>query len=216
MARSGRATKLYNAWRKHGDPILDVVWEGPCESLLDMERHFVSLFDAYEGGYNSTTGGEVSPMKFGCISDIVNAKRTEWARTPEGRAKLSAAQKAKRVEFKEASTAILRRPDVVAKCRAAAATPEARAAHMVSVNTPEAKAIKSAATSDGWASGRFASKCLHPCSCDGTSFDTVGKAFKTLGLKYSASRGVRRKMLTNGLCTYTEGGRTYTFQSLQG
>lgn len=76
FARSGKAKnhKFANALLKYGDKIL---WEiitkdVPLKKLCEMEVEFIDIFDSYNSGYNSTTGGEES---FGRIlSDATKRK----------------------------------------------------------------------------------------------------------------------------------------------
>jgi len=211
LARKGKRSKLYHGWRKNGDPTMEPICRCPVSSLLPLEEYFVNRFDSYANGYNSTPGGETSPMLVKDISKVVTEKRTAWARTKEGKAKLSQGQRNRTPAAKRRSIEVLRDPATVANARAAAATPEAKARQIAAVNTPEIKALKSAASAEGWASGRYDSKCKHPCTCNGVPYKTVGQAIRALGLPEGASRNIRGKMIEFGRTVYERNGQAYEF-----
>jgi group I intron endonuclease len=55
-----RNSMIYNAIRKHGKNnfVWDVLEYCPESELEDREKFWISYFDSYHKGYNSTTGGE--------------------------------------------------------------------------------------------------------------------------------------------------------------
>lgn len=60
-------TKLHNAIKKHGweNFKYEIIYEAKNkEELCLKEIENIELYDSYKNGYNSTTGGEVSPMLF--------------------------------------------------------------------------------------------------------------------------------------------------------
>ncbi len=68
---------VYNAWRKHGDPIVEVIAEAPDDQLPALEIRYIAEFGTLTpGGYNLTAGGEAT----------LGYKHTE-----EGRRKMSLA-----------------------------------------------------------------------------------------------------------------------------
>lgn len=80
MLGIGRPSVLYNAWRKHGEPALEILLEAPNEQLPDLEvLEIAKRQTLYPLGYNSTPGGEKSPM---LIPEIV-AKLRGIKRSPE-------------------------------------------------------------------------------------------------------------------------------------
>lgn len=54
---------VHCAWKKYGEPTLELLTECNIEILSDMEKDFIALFASFgPHGYNMTPGGEVSPM----------------------------------------------------------------------------------------------------------------------------------------------------------
>jgi group I intron endonuclease len=90
--RKGRQTKLYNAWRKHGAPVMTVLAVLEDSELAAAEARAVAAYDSFgPRGYNSTPGGDVSPM----LTPGVVAKMKLAMQTPEARARSSEARKGK-------------------------------------------------------------------------------------------------------------------------
>ncbi len=92
LAKVGQKTALYAAWRKHGAPTMSILCEVPNEQLESEE---VRLIDALQtlapAGYNSTTGGEVSPMLFPEIVGRIAAKKLGSKHADETKARMSMA-----------------------------------------------------------------------------------------------------------------------------
>lgn len=62
-AKIGKVTLIYKAWRKLGQPQVEIICEAPNESLLEKEIHCIKIFKTvHPYGYNTTNGGLVSPM----------------------------------------------------------------------------------------------------------------------------------------------------------
>tara|TARA_R110002153_G_scaffold106207_1_gene245342 strand:- start:140 stop:793 length:654 start_codon:yes stop_codon:yes gene_type:complete len=75
-SNAGMTTHLYNAMRKYGIENFSVkkLWEGESkEKAVEMERHYISLFNTFVEGYNQTLGGD------GGIT-IDDTNRDEWIR----------------------------------------------------------------------------------------------------------------------------------------
>jgi len=86
----GRPSVLYNAWRKYGDPVVEILGEFSGKALYAAEIEAIArLGTLHPGGYNSTPGGEESPM---LIPEIA-AKLLGIKRSEETKAKLSASKK---------------------------------------------------------------------------------------------------------------------------
>ena len=52
---------VYNAWRKHGEPTVEVVEEVPDNQLASLEIRYIAEFGTLTpGGYNLTAGGEAT------------------------------------------------------------------------------------------------------------------------------------------------------------
>lgn len=65
---------VHNAWRKHGEPEVELLWFGDLELIRELEVDAIIYFGCrVPGGYNISSGGEVAPSK-----------------SPEARAKISA------------------------------------------------------------------------------------------------------------------------------
>lgn len=115
-AAKGDRTALYNAWRAHGEPKLTVLAVLENSELASTEQRAILAYNTFvPGGYNSTPGGDVSPM--------LNAEtRMKASKTRKGvplsdahRAALSAAQRGKP------------RPGLAAALRGKKMSPETRA-----------------------------------------------------------------------------------------
>jgi len=57
-----KTSKIYNAWRKYGEPRLEIILHCSKEWLNHFEEHFINEYEAFTNGYNSTTGGD-SPLE---------------------------------------------------------------------------------------------------------------------------------------------------------
>lgn len=60
-------TKFYNAIRKYGWEDFDKEIIEQCDNLQDLfykEIYWIEQYNSYKSGYNSTPGGDVSPMLF--------------------------------------------------------------------------------------------------------------------------------------------------------
>lgn len=80
-ARSGVGnTALYNAWRKYGVPELKILAILENDLLADTEIKAISTFNTMlPFGYNSTSGGEVSPALFDNVrKKMSDAHKTRW------------------------------------------------------------------------------------------------------------------------------------------
>lgn len=109
-------TPLYTAWRKHGEPklVLLAILEN-CD-LFETEIRAVSAFGtATPKGYNSTPGGDRSPMLDRRVASLVASKLTGRPLSLEHKAALSLAQRDKP------------RPALSAALKGKRASPETRA-----------------------------------------------------------------------------------------
>lgn len=71
---------VHRAWKKYGEPLTEILIIVDDSVLGDYEKHFIKLYSSYGlGGYNSTPGGEDSPMKRPEIAEKVRL----LALTPE-------------------------------------------------------------------------------------------------------------------------------------
>lgn len=106
---------LYNAWRKHGAPTVEILAEVPDHLLLSAEVAAIAEHGTlYPNGYNTTVGGDVCPMHSPVVAQkVADAKRgkkrptfhTEASRgkiraarlgakmSPESRARVAASRK---------------------------------------------------------------------------------------------------------------------------
>lgn len=68
--------KFYNAIKKYGsdkfcvEVLEDNIKDEIC--LSERERYWIKRYDSVRSGYNSTSGGEVSPMEYGFVRDKVS------------------------------------------------------------------------------------------------------------------------------------------------
>lgn len=77
--RRGTKSKLYAAWAKYGAPIPSTLAVVENDDLLQAEVRAISMFGTQAGGYNTTPGGDDSPM---LVPEVVEKVRQK-ARTPE-------------------------------------------------------------------------------------------------------------------------------------
>jgi group I intron endonuclease len=90
LARNGQNTALYNAWRKHGAPRMSVIAECANDDLHALEIRLIAEHATLApAGYNSTTGGEISPMLFPDVVERIAAKKRGQRHTKETRDKMS-------------------------------------------------------------------------------------------------------------------------------
>ena len=154
-AMRGKVNALYNAWRKHGEPNLQVLAIIETHLLHEMEIRAISTYRSFSSaGYNMTLGGEgmlgwnpslETRAKIGAAakarvwSPEMRAKCGDAARnpSPERRAKISAASKARvwspetRAKMSASGMGKAFSPETLAKLSAASKgrvqSPEARA-----------------------------------------------------------------------------------------
>lgn len=91
-ARKGVKTPVYGAWRKHGEPKLEVlaILENHC--LGETEQRAIAAFKTMvPNGYNVSPGGDISPMKDPVVAAKVSAARLGMKMSEETKAKMSAA-----------------------------------------------------------------------------------------------------------------------------
>jgi hypothetical protein len=95
-ARLGSTLAVHRAWRKYGAPRVTVLAKASGAYLLDLERRAVHAYGTYgPGGYNLTTGGNVSPARMPDVRAKLSHAATGRRHSPETRAKLSTARKGK-------------------------------------------------------------------------------------------------------------------------
>lgn len=51
-------SRLQNAYNKYGKPIIEILENTSIEDMYDREIFWISKFDSYHNGFNSTNGGE--------------------------------------------------------------------------------------------------------------------------------------------------------------
>ena len=84
---------LYNAWNKHGEPFLQILAHIEESDIYDAEIRAIKAFNTlYPNGYNSTSGGDVSPGLNPEIAAKISKTHTGMKRSPEARAAMSRAQ----------------------------------------------------------------------------------------------------------------------------
>lgn len=92
-----RNSRLYAAWRAHGEPSLTVLGEFPNAELAKREQEAIAAHDSLvPRGYNSTIGGESAPSRNPLIAEKISAALKGRKKPPlseEHRRKLSEANK---------------------------------------------------------------------------------------------------------------------------
>lgn len=92
--------KFYNAIKKYGCEsfIKEVIEENiqSEEKLSNREKYWIKYYNSYKEGYNSTIGGEISPMKYKEIREKVSKSMKGRKFTKEHREKLKLAQKGRK------------------------------------------------------------------------------------------------------------------------
>lgn len=99
-ARRGVAIPLYNAWRKHGEPVLTVLAVVEDKDLAETEIRAIKAFGTMiPDGYNTLEGGQVSPMNNEASREkIAAAQKAIWANQEYREKVLSARTGKKRSE----------------------------------------------------------------------------------------------------------------------
>lgn len=131
FSKKGFNLPVYNAWRKHGAPTMEILETVIGNVLCEAERNWILLLGTQlPGGYNITEGGEGAPMTERTKALLREAHLGKTL-SPEHRAKLSVSRRAYQQprEVIEKSAASRRgrprNPEVSAKIKAAL-TPEGR------------------------------------------------------------------------------------------
>jgi len=95
-SNSGSETLLYRAWRKYGEPSLQVLAFVENKDLASTEIRAIEIFKTLEpNGYNVSEGGSVSPMTNPKIAQKVSLSRKGMKFSEEHKKALSNAQKGK-------------------------------------------------------------------------------------------------------------------------
>lgn len=66
---ASKKSKLYDGWRKHGLTRAEVLFMCPVSYLPEYEVYFIDEYGTYRHGYNSTPGGEISPLNYAHIRE---------------------------------------------------------------------------------------------------------------------------------------------------
>lgn len=124
---------LYNAWRKHGAPILEVLAEVPDHLLLAAEVAAIAEHGTlYPNGYNTTAGGDVCPMHTPAVaqkvSDAKMGKKRPDLHTESSREKLRAARLGAKMSPESKARLSAARKGVPSPLRGRALSPERCAA----------------------------------------------------------------------------------------
>jgi GIY-YIG catalytic domain len=86
-AAKSKRSKVYNGWRKHGLRSAKVIHT--CRAGAELraaEIRFIAEYDSYRNGYNSTTGGDVSPLHFPEGRAAHKAAMEQWHADPVNKA----------------------------------------------------------------------------------------------------------------------------------
>jgi group I intron endonuclease len=72
--------KVHKAWKKYGEPLIEILAYVENKDLYETEVRAIKILNTYgEHGYNSTAGGEASPM----LNPTIAKKVSALASTPE-------------------------------------------------------------------------------------------------------------------------------------
>lgn len=144
----GKDSLIYRAWRKHGEPILMVMAHLEDSELEVTEIRAISVYGTLTpNGYNSTTGGDISPPLMDHVARKIGDRHRGRIIGPEWRAKLSAAAKGRKKSdlTKSRMSASLRmrfcKEETKRKISAASRTPE-RVAALIARNKARGIAMK--------------------------------------------------------------------------
>lgn len=92
-SRAGSDIRLYRAWRKYGDPILEVLYEVPDEDRFDCEIFEIARHKSTGvNGYNATKGGEGALLTDPVAKEKRRQKLRAVPRTKEWYEKVSKAK----------------------------------------------------------------------------------------------------------------------------
>lgn len=99
-AKREKNNKFYNAINKYGEENFEIeIIEDNInneEHLSQREIYWISFYDSYKRGYNSTSGGEISPMHFYDVRKKVSRSLKGRTLSPETRRKISKSHKGKK------------------------------------------------------------------------------------------------------------------------
>ncbi len=88
--KSGRLAHVYAAWRKYGAPSAVCLEELPnCELHAAEVRWVLREKTLRPGGYNMTTGGDISPALMPEVKLKMSAAQKAYAKTPDGIARIN-------------------------------------------------------------------------------------------------------------------------------
>lgn len=140
---------LYRAWRKHGEPVMEVLAVMENELLYESERKAISVYGTFSpGGYNLTLGGDGTPgvirtqetrerIRVAARTKIFTAEHranigiASRNRSLETRRKLSIAAKSMSKEVRDKIRLALKNPSIETRKKISVAarnpSPEARA-----------------------------------------------------------------------------------------
>ena len=94
--RNNKSQAVYNAWRKYGEPLARKIVHVRDEDLAAHEIEMIDLLGTLApNGYNSTLGGDLSPMRVPELVARAAASNTGKKRSPEVCARQSEAMKGK-------------------------------------------------------------------------------------------------------------------------
>jgi hypothetical protein len=126
---------LYRAWRTHGEPTLTVLAIIEESALLDAEIAAIASYNTLSpNGYNSTTGGDISPALMDEVKKKIGDRHRGRVMNEEWIAKISAGGKGKkrsaetRARMSESLKLRVCKPETREKLAALASSPERRAA----------------------------------------------------------------------------------------
>jgi hypothetical protein len=126
---------LYRAWRAYGEPTLTVLAVLEESILLDVEISAIAAYGTLSpGGYNSTTGGDISPALMDEVKKKIGDRHRGRVMSDEWIAKISAGGKGKRrsaetrARMSESLKLRVCKPETREKLAALASSPERRAA----------------------------------------------------------------------------------------
>lgn len=97
--KRAKNNKFYNAIKKYGEEnfVIEIIEYGigSQELLNKKERHWIKFYDSYKNGYNSTWGGEESPMHYKEVCKKVSNTMKGRGLTEEHKKKISLSNKGK-------------------------------------------------------------------------------------------------------------------------
>lgn len=186
-------SRLYNAWRKHGEPSKEILIYCSAEDVGFYEILIIAGYRACEKefGYNTTSGGEQNPMSIPEVAAKALTSRSDYWLNHSNKTEPS---------------------NIMTKAWQDEAY---RSERIAAYNDESVRAKKSAAMKESCKLRSGQPRNQSGCSVNGESFATVGKAFRFFGIPLNRSQRARERMIKHGVYVLEFNSVEYKFICLK-